>query len=136
MSERSQPILQDLTRQGACLLRVELLAVPDKPLERVCRAVVMTFDVGLYIVELSPAGEEIRVARLADPEAVPAGCIDAEEEEPWWALLGAPLVAAVATLEPDGHRSAVELEFRRENPRIISLAHSDGALTIRSAAKS
>jgi hypothetical protein len=136
VSERTQPILQDLTRQAACLLRVELLPVPDKPLERFCRAVVMTFDVGLYIVEPSPAGEEIRVARLPDAEAVPEGVIDAEEEEPWWALLGAPLVAAAASLEPDGHRRTVDLEFRRENPRIISLTCSDRALTIRSAAKS
>lgn len=136
MSARTQPILQDLTRQGACLLRAELLPVPGRPLERFCRAVVMTFDVGVFIVEPSTAGHELRVAQLPNLEAVPEGAIDAEEEEPWWAVLGAPLVAAAATLEDDGHRTAVDLEFRHENARIVSLTRTDDAIAVRSSAKS
>ena len=45
------------------------------------------------------------------------------EEEPWWALLGHPLTRADEIFEPDGHRAALDLQFRHDddNPRCVTL---------------
>jgi len=88
-------------------------------------SLVLTFDVGAYLIESGERG--LRVARLAEPEDLPDGAVSADEEEPWWALLGHPLVRA---RELDAE---IGLQFRpdEDSPRTVTLATApDGGIAV------
>lgn len=124
-------ILGEVTGQGGCLLRAEVVPAPRAP-AGLCRGVVLTFDVGVFIVEPAPDGRELRVAPLRSEHSPGDEGLPADEEEPWWALLGQPLVRARERLAPDGTRASVDLQFRPDdaNPRVVALSLAEDALRI------
>lgn len=122
MSERVVPIFEDLVRSPARLLRVAV--GPD--------LLVLTFDVAILIFEPSVDRADLRAARIPDADALPDGVRSADEDEPWWPLLGNELTGASAHLSAEGRRTACELQFRRpeEGPRLVSVALHDGGLKV------
>lgn len=94
-------------------------------------ALVLTFDVGRIAVRVEPRSQSLGIEFVASPEQVPTGLEAAREEEPWWRVIGSPLVAAWAG--GPGHETAVCLQFRAadQSPRVICVEPRGGSVAIR-----
>ncbi len=101
------------------------------------RVLALTFDVGRIL--LRSDGSEVRAEAVADRDALPAGLVCLDEEEPWWRVLGQPLTAAwparggEATGGATGDAlPALKLRFRESdrNPRIVALTAAGPALRV------
>ncbi len=101
------------------------------------RVLALTFDVGRVLVR-SEEGE-IRAQAVPDRDALPAGLVCLDDEEPWWRVLGQPITAAWPAkggAPGDGGAGealpALKLRFRESdrNPRIVALAAAGPALRI------
>ena len=73
-------------------------------------------------------GNSGRIETLASREELPSGLVSANEEEPWWRVLGAPL-SQVSLRESDGQRS-IRLQFRpvEQHPRRVLLSLEEGGV--------
>ncbi len=121
MAEKREEILQELVRGEPRLLRVERRPEPHGDASRV---LLLSFDRGWLLVDRVPDAPSLRLAsgtELPDPAE---GLVPADEEEPWWAVMGQPLVRAWALSSPEGERAELELQFRgdADNPKLVSLA--------------
>lgn len=105
---------------GAQLLRVD--RVGDIGGEGRAPAFVLTFDVGQVVVRADPIAGGLS-AEASDADDSPASRVSAAEEEPWWRIIGNPLMR----LRDPGEKE-VRLQFRAEgdNPRVIALSMVDG----------
>jgi len=85
----------------------------------------LTFDVGRILVH--DGGDALVAEHLESSDEIPAGMVNATDEEPWWRLLGSPLVRVWSVPEVSGGSLALRLQFRAddENPRFVSL-HPEG----------
>jgi len=105
----------------AKLLAVERLPAPGQPNEESLGvAVLLTLDAGRILVSAVPAAKKLHAMHLQDKEDAPSGTVSAVEEEPWWRLIGAPLVRVWA--EDAG--AALRLQFRNDDdsPRFALLS--------------
>lgn len=86
----------------------------------------MTFDVGTVVFRAEGA--------LLRAEAHPAGegeaATNADEEAPWWTVLGNPLTRVHV------HEKGLLIQFRAdaESPKILVLQAADGAVRVRALA--
>lgn len=105
--------------QGGRLLRVTADAGADGGLE----ALSLTFDVGT--VRVTAQGTALRAEVFAD-RGGEAGS-NADEEDPWWTVLGNPLHRA------SEHDGGLLLQFRADadSPRILRLDAEDGRVCVR-----
>ena len=103
--------LAELVRTGTRLLHVELHGP---------RALSLRFDRGQLQVLLEDGGIELELGG-AGPLSESAEALD--EADPWWTVIGEPLLGAWAIVDEDQRRLVVELQLRRddENPKIITL---------------
>ena len=133
MSETLEPALEALTAVPGRLLRAA--GVPAG--EACWRELLLTFDVATLHVSLSDESGELRVELGAVASDPPDGLEPADEEEPWWAVLGNPCVHAWQSRDPSGRRVALALQLRDdgENPRILSFVPVDGRVRVSAAAK-
>jgi hypothetical protein len=92
-------------------------------------AFLVTFDVGRLLVSVDPDSGEITSHFVEPGSEAPAGLVDAVEDEPWWRVLGSPLVRVWFGDATQGGRRSVRLQFREddENPKIVAL-DADGPL--------
>lgn len=119
-TEDPERILGRARDAGAQLLRVER---GEGGREGEASGFLLTFDVGRVWLTAGSGGAV--VARFVPgPEDVPGPVEPADEEEPWWRLLGSPL-ARVGMEE-----SALALQFRPDgdHPRRVRLACHAGRL--------
>ena len=121
MEEKREEILQQLVRSEPRLLRVERSSEPRGDASPL---LLLSFDSCRLRVDRVPDAPGLRVAsgtELPDPSE---RLMPADEEEPWWAVMGQPLVRAWALSSPNGERAELELQFRRDadNPKLVSLA--------------
>jgi len=86
-------------------------------------ALVLTFDVGRILVSFDSASSCLVATHVAELEDVPSGTVDASEAEPWWRLLGAPIVGV--TEAEAGACLRLEFQVSGARPRTLALA-SDG----------
>lgn len=122
----AQTLLERVSDAGGRLLHVERVPVPGPMGARRQSALRLFFDVG--VVELRAAAVGLG-AEVVDADAAPdASFLDADEDEPWWAVLGQPL-ARVEGLEG---RPGLALQLRpdEDNPRRISLLAVEGAVQV------
>lgn len=119
-------LLDEWLARGARLLHVERLPLrasldPGRSL-----ALLLTFDCGALLVE-ADAG----ALSITGGEA-PEGAISADEEEPWWALLGHELCGVRIDADAAGVAGRARLQFRPDdqNPRFVSLRARDGQLRV------
>lgn len=103
----------------AQLLRVQRLGEAGG--EASAAGFVLTFDVGRILVAADPRTRSLKVEPFEDEAA---GLAMAAEEEPWWRVIGNPIVAAREVLASE----SIGLQFRPddENPRVIALFLDDG----------
>ena len=61
--------------------------------------------------------------QLESREGLPEGLSDASEDEPWWRLLGSPMVRVWRAESGPGGSGGLRLQFREdhENPKVIAL---------------
>jgi hypothetical protein len=81
-------------------------------------ALLLTFDVGRILVSFDSETSRPVATHLAEAEDVPDGFVNANEEEPWWRLLGTPLVHAAASEDA----AVLRLEFQVAEARSRTLA--------------
>ncbi len=119
-------LLARLAEHSARLLHVERAPLPGPAGGRASSALRLVFEVG--IVELRPAAAGLAAVPLP-PGSAGAGLVPADEDEPWWALLGHPLVRVQA--RPQG---ALLVQFRRDedSPKILVLEPEAGGVAARS----
>jgi hypothetical protein len=125
--QASIDILERAVAAKGRVLRVEADRITALP-----RILALTFDIGRVV--LRPAGEALGVEAVADRDALPAGLVSLEEEDPWWRVLGQPITAAWPLPVTDAARScrAVKLRFREadQNPRIVGVTVAGPALRV------
>ena len=125
-----QPTLEELCTHRPRLLRAELVPLRARIGARGVREIVLTFDASRLSIELGPA-VELRCRIGAEPSD--QALENANEDEPWWRVLGAPLVAAWVVLEPKDASAELALQFREDaaNPRLISLSRHGDEIRVR-----
>ena len=86
----------------------------------------LTFEAGRLRLVANPAGSDLAVELVESGDADALRRVNLGEEEPWWRLIGNPIVAVTAT---DG---GVALQFRHDgdNPRIVEVTLAGGALRV------
>jgi len=83
-------------------------------------AFALVFDAGRVLVAPgSPGGRELHAIALESADDVPSNAVPANEEEPWWRLLGAPLVGAWC--EEEGAAIRLQLRDDADAPRFVLL---------------
>ncbi len=123
--------LAALEREKLRLLRVERIAAGSwrAPTRNV--GVRLTFSSGRLLVEVARDRRSLRVESGLEVDFdSEAEVLRADEDEPWWALIGNDLVQARRTAgEPDAP-TELELQFRPdgENPKLVTLALVAGEL--------
>jgi len=111
------------------LLKAERLDPGGAGEEQRAAAFLVTFDVGRLLVSVDPDSGDLTSLYVESGAEPPPGLVDAAEADPWWRILGAPLVRAwLGDVTPAGGRG-VRLQFREDddNPRIVAL-DPDGVL--------
>ena len=126
MSE-TQALLDEWLARGARLLHVERLPLRASPDSTRALSLRLTFDCGALCFEA--CADELAVAR-AD-EAI-EGSAGADEEEPWWALLGHELCGVRLDVDARGAARRARLQFRPDDqsPRFVLLRARDGQLQV------
>lgn len=122
-------LFERAVRGGGQLLNAGVCPLAGR-LDRVSR-LLLTFDLGRIVVSVEPVSQQLVVDFIASEDEAAAGLEDAREEEPWWRVLGSPLVR---TWEGGaGHEGRVCLQFRADDqaPRVISLEPNGGSVSIR-----
>ena len=126
MSE-TQAVLDEWLARGARLLHAERLPLRAAPDSTRALALRLTFDCGALRFEAS-AGE---LSVVRSKEAID-GSRNADEEEPWWALLGHELCGVRLDLDARGAARRARLQFRPDDrhPRFVLLRARDGQLRV------
>jgi len=121
-----EALLADLLLAGTRLLHVE---------QHGPRALSLRFDRGALQVLLEDSGIELELGGGA-PLSQTAEALD--EADPWWTIIGQPLVGAWSLVDTDQRRLLVELQFRPddENPKILTLEPHGPRIRVRSIPKS
>lgn len=121
-TDAAEAVLGRVADAGGRLLRVERAAGPPAaPRLR------LAFDRAVVVVEPDAAGAALR-ARVLPALEPERGLAAADEEAPWWTVLGHPLTRVAA------HEDAgLLLQFRpdAESPKILVLAPAPGAVRVR-----
>jgi hypothetical protein len=123
--------LQRTADAGGRLLKAERLDPGGAGEAQRAAAFLITFDVGRLLVSVDASRGDLASCYLEPGDEAPPGLVDTAEDEPWWRILGAPLVRVwLGDVTPAGGSGrGFRLQFREEddNPRIITL-DADGPL--------
>jgi hypothetical protein len=123
-AEDAAGLLGQLAEAGARLLRVERKVAPGPSGARCSITLSLLFDQG-GLELTAPAGSLLGARQGPEPRE---GLLEANEEDPWWTLLGAPLARVDA--QADG---SLLLQFRadEDSPKILVLAAEGTAVSVR-----
>ena len=123
VGETREEILQELIQQRPRLLSVERIPGRGPALDELSRSLRLSFDAGSLLVERAPRASGLRVALDAEEPEPRESVVRADEDDPWWAVIGNELARAWAVSAAEAERSALELQFRRDDddPKLISL---------------
>ena len=118
---------------GGQLLKVERMvksASSEEGGDSFAPAFFLTFDLGRIAVHGDRLVGHVVVEEAANCEALPAGLAPANEEEPWWRLLGMRLMRAWPLSEAVSDSGGIGLEFASgdQNPRRVLLGMKGGEL--------
>jgi hypothetical protein len=117
MGNSAAELLGRVAGAGGRLLHVERAPLPGPGGAQRSARLRLVFDLGVVELRRAPdGGLAAGVGALDDPD--PA-LLDADEEEPWWALLGHPLTRVSAN--PDG---SLGMQLRRDEdaPKWVVIA--------------
>jgi len=124
--------------ERAASARGRILRVEADRVDALPRILALTFDIGRIVVR--PRGEVLEIEPVAEREALPAGLLPLDEEDPWWRVLGQPVTAAwpvdgggeTGAVRTASALRALKLRFREpdQNPRIVAIAVAGPALRV------
>jgi hypothetical protein len=122
-------LLERAAGKGAVLLQVDARTAAGS--DELASALLLTFDVGRMLLRANPRRSELEAEVLEPGERPPAGVESAADREPWWRVLGAPLLR-VWPVGP-ALASGVCMQFRadEQQPRIITLEPQGASVRIR-----
>jgi hypothetical protein len=85
-------------------------------------AFLLTFDVGRLLVRADAASGDVASVHLETSEGLQGDWSELAQEEPWWRLVGNPIVR-VWRADPDAGGGGLRVQFREdeENPRVIGI---------------
>jgi len=131
----AHPLLDEWISSGARLLAAERIPLRGSIDAARALSLVLTFDCGKLRLEPGEDGESLSILGGAEGEAAASGLLSADEEEPWWALLGHGLCAAAVDRDDAGGAKRLRLQFRAEgdNPRFVHVDARDGQLRVTAA---
>lgn len=120
-------LLERVAENNGVLLRIERLSLPGVPGAARAAGFILTFDLGRILMSAGPGGRGLVFLHLEVGENPPGERAIADEDEPWWRVLGSPLVKATDDLE----RGVLALQFRKDddNPRVVTVK-PDGELVL------
>jgi hypothetical protein len=126
VSEAREAILAELIREEPRLLRAEIAATDLRGSATPCRGVLLTFDVGRLAIAIDTEKGALAVRYGPEAELDEADVARADEEEPWWTLMGHELVRA--RRGPD----VLELQFRADDqsPKLVTFTLRDGVIHV------
>jgi hypothetical protein len=91
-----------------------------------CQGILLTFDVGRLVVAIDAGKGGLRVDYGTDVDLDEGDLERADEEDPWWTLMGHELTRA--RRGPD----VLELQFRAEDqsPKLVTFTLRGGAIDV------
>jgi hypothetical protein len=122
-------LLERVAGKGAVLLQVDSRIAAGS--DELASVLLLTFDVGRVLLRANPRRSELEAEVLEPGTRLPAGVESAADREPWWRVLGAPLLR-VWPVGP-ALASGVCMQFRadEQQPRIITLEPQGASVRIR-----
>ncbi len=135
MAMLREPALHEICERRPRLLRVERVPARGRRSVQRAHALLLLFDRLQHSVRADPEQQALDVAVSGAPLLEDA--LRADEDEPWWMLLGAPLAAAWQATDEKGGSRTLELQFREDasNPKVVTLRLVDGQISIRAQPK-
>ena len=143
MSVVREPALREICERRPRLLRVERVPARGKRSPLRAHALMFLFDRLQLSVRADAEAGALEVAAAGAPLLEDA--LRADEDEPWWMLLGTPLVAAWQSRDEKGAGapqgaspiSRLELQFREDgsSPKVVRLTLVDRHIAIRAQPK-
>jgi hypothetical protein len=121
-------LLERVVEADGQLLRAQCYAEGADPEYALVTGLLLTFDVGRILMWADQVGAGLQHMLVEDVEDLRQGMVTLDEEEPWWRILGSPLVR----LWPTDDATGVRLQFRRDegSPRYITLTKEGSHLRI------
>jgi hypothetical protein len=120
-------LFEKIAELGGKILQVERTSPASGPggdgEEMHASTILLTFDVARILVTARP-GRSLELRQVGSSEEAGVALSSASEEEPWWRVIGSPLVRSVDEEgEGGGGLRALRLQFRADddNPRFVSL---------------
>ena len=131
----AHPLLDEWISSGARLLRAERVPLRGSLDPAGALSLVLTFDCGRLRLEPDDEGDVLAI--FGEGESEIPGLLPADEEEPWWSLLGHTLCAAALDLDEAGRAMRLRMQFRPdgENARFVRVTAGDGQLRVTLAAE-
>lgn len=135
MAMLREPALREICERHPRLLRVERVPARGKRSVLRAHALMLLFDRLQLSVRADPEAQALEVAASGAPMLEDA--LRADEDEPWWMLLGAPLVAAWQVSDAKGAGSTLEMQFRDDasNPKVVTLRLVGSHISVRAHPK-
>ena len=127
-------LLDGIADRGGRLLQVERSSPASEPGEQemTAPAILLTFDVARILVTARP-GRSLELRQVESAEEAAVSLTSASENEPWWRVIGSPLVRSFDEEAEGGGLRALRMQFRGDddNPRFISLRPDGGLVRAR-----
>ena len=121
-------LLERAAEAASPLLRVEQALAAGGP---ELAGLLLTFDVGRIFLASDLSGKQVREQQVVSREDFPGALEIADEEDPWWRILGNPLTR-VRGLQV-GNGSGIALQFRTDgdNPRLVAILPGKRGLQVK-----
>lgn len=131
MIEGREEILTELMREDPRLLRVERVPVAGLAGTDRSHRIILTFDAGRLTIERVAGEAALRVAFGADEEDED-DTVRSDEDDPWWAVMGQPMVHAWAISSETTGIAELLVQFRPdgENPKLVSFRALESGLRV------
>jgi hypothetical protein len=127
-------LLEAVAEKKGCLLQVDRgsPAGGTGEDEMSAPALLLTFELARILVTAKP-GRALELRQVQTREEAGGGLAPASEDEPWWRVIGSPLVRASSEEAEGGGLRAVRLQFRADdqNPRFMSLRLDSSLVRVR-----
>lgn len=119
---RTRGVLERIAKASGKLLRVEREPMPGPGGAQLSRQLRLSFDVGAVQLHAEDGG---LVANVAEAEGT---LVNADEDEPWWTVLGSPLTRVAPQ---DGGGLLVQFRADDSSPKLFVLGAEAGAVAVR-----
>lgn len=121
-------LVENVVKGGGRLLWVEGYGESRHSVSDLVSALILTFDVSRILVFPNSVTDDVEFELIKDAMNGSRNWVPMNEKEPWWRVIGSPLVRVEKSLKPKGYR----LQFRElnRNPRYIRMTSKGSFLQL------